>query len=120
MTQVSVKVLRTVSVSDDGLRTREILKGTEDAVPASTLAGLVKEGYVEVIDAPSAPPAPPSPSVHPPVEAPKGASFDVDTLSAMKVADLRALAEERGVDLADARSKPDLIAAIAAALAPKA
>lgn len=117
MTQVSVKVLRTVLVSDDGLRTREILKGTEDAVPASTLAGLVKEGYVEVIDAPSAPAVPSSPA---PVDAPKGTSFEVDTLAAMKVVDLKALAEEHSVDLGAAKSKPELIAALAAALAPKA
>ncbi|MCS0501616.1 hypothetical protein [Ancylobacter mangrovi] len=45
--QVKVRVLRTVPVSDDGIRSRQLVKGTVDVVPAGLFDGLKAEGYVD-------------------------------------------------------------------------
>jgi hypothetical protein len=42
------------------------------------------------------------------------ASFENDDLASLKVADLKQLAEDEGVDLGDATKKDDIIAAITA------
>ena len=116
--QIAVEVLRTVLVSDDGIRTREIVKGTHDTVPADAFEGLEKEGYVKASSAPVAPTAPAAP---PPAAPQAGAPVvDRDALQSMKVAELLAMAEEHKIDLGEARKKDDLIEIIAAALAPKA
>lgn len=43
---VPVKVLRSVDVSDDGLRVRRIEAGTENEVISDSFPGLKAEGYV--------------------------------------------------------------------------
>lgn len=43
---IEVTVLRSVPVSEDGVTTREIVKGTTDTVPADLFPGLEAEGYV--------------------------------------------------------------------------
>jgi hypothetical protein len=116
--QAVVEVLRTVLVSDDGIRTREIVKGTHDTVPADAFEGLEKEGYVKASSTLVAQPAPAAPApAAPPADAPV---LDREALQSMKVAGLVTLAEEHKIDLGEARKKDDLIEIIAAALAPKA
>lgn len=46
MAGVTVSVLRSVKVSDDGITNRWIIAGTDDAVPADAVDGLEAEGYV--------------------------------------------------------------------------
>lgn len=48
--QVEVEVLRNVPVSDDGIRSRALIKGTRDTVPADLYEGLSAEGYVKKPD----------------------------------------------------------------------
>lgn len=112
--QVAVEVLRTVLVSDDGIRTREIVKGTHDTVPADAFEGLEKEGYVKASSAPAVPPAATAPSPAAPLADPL--SVDRETLQSMKVAELLALAGERNIDLGESKKKDDLIEVIASAL----
>lgn len=46
MDMVKVTVLRSVPVSDDGIRLRELLKGTDDVVRSDQFEGLRAEGYL--------------------------------------------------------------------------
>jgi hypothetical protein len=49
---IAVTVLRTVLVSDDGIKTRTIVQGTTDIVLADLFPGLEAEGYVSAVNAP--------------------------------------------------------------------
>jgi hypothetical protein len=53
--QVEVDVLRNVPVSDDGITSRALIKGTRDTVPADLYEGLRAEGYVRKPDDQAAP-----------------------------------------------------------------
>lgn len=48
--QVKVSVLRNVPVSDDGIRSRMLVRDTDDTVPADLFEGLRNEGYVRRAD----------------------------------------------------------------------
>lgn len=109
--QIQVHVLRTVLVSDDGIRTREIIAGTDDTVPAGTFDGLEAEGYVTAANV-ATPPTPPAVADQPAV--------NWDDLQAMKVAELVALAGERMIVLGEARKKSEIIEAIVSAAATRA
>ena len=113
--QIAVRVLRSVAVSDDGIRTREIVKGTDDFVPASTFDGLMSEGYVVAIDAPREPAA--NGATSPPAGDQPDAPGDVPDLESMKAADIKAFAEQKGIDVSALRTKAEAVAAIRAALA---
>lgn len=49
--QIRVRVLRSVPVSDDGIRARQIVAGTEDEIPAGLYIGLFRERYVDPLEA---------------------------------------------------------------------
>lgn len=49
--QVRVRVLRSVPVSEDGIRARQIVAGTDDVVPAGLYIGLFRERYVDPLEA---------------------------------------------------------------------
>lgn len=115
--QIAVRVLRTVPVSDDGIRTREIVAGTNDFIPEDTAPGLVKEGYVEVDDAPPAP-TPSTPITEP--TAPLAPPAPTVDLSAMTKAELLAFAGEKEIDISAAKNKAEAVALIEAGLAAKA
>jgi hypothetical protein len=51
MDMVEVNVLVSTRVSDDGISTRPITKGTTDKVRSELFAGLEAEGYVSAFDA---------------------------------------------------------------------
>lgn len=55
--QIAVNVLRNFLVSDDGIHSRECVKGTSDKVPVDTFEGLAAEGYVVRIDGADSGPA---------------------------------------------------------------
>lgn len=115
--QIAVLVLRTVPVSDDGIRTREIVAGTHDFIPEDTAPGLIKEGYVEIVDEPIAPP--PSIPITAPI-APAAPSAPTVDLSTMTANELRAFAADQGIDVSDAKNKAEATALIEAGLAAKA
>lgn len=50
---VDVEVLRSVPVSDDGIKIRQLAAGTPDRVRLDLLKGLTDEGYVKLAGAPA-------------------------------------------------------------------
>lgn len=58
-TRVAVEVLRTVSYSEDGLTSRELVAGSSDQIEESSFAGLAAEGYVRAAEGQKAMPAAP-------------------------------------------------------------
>lgn len=58
MDMVKVTVLRSVPVSDDGIRLRDLVKGTDDVVRSDQFEGLRAEGYLVAVGETALSPAP--------------------------------------------------------------